>query len=161
MHSAPDRGRRGNGKAAQMFWSRQDGGRMKPLVSILGAAAAGATASAAPEPVERAGAPPSAVAAAVRGRTAGPPVSCISRVGLRSTRAIAGALVFEGRGGVLYVNEGVAGCGALAFGRAIRTAGPTARLCRGDIVTAFEPVSGMEFGGCALGEFVPYRRRAR
>ena len=116
------------------------------------------TGAAAPEPPERAGATPSAVAHAMRGRTAGSPVACVSRVGLRSTRAIAGALLFRGPGGVVYVNEGVGGCRALAFGRAIRTSNAGGRLCRGDIVTAFDPASGVEFGGCALGDFVPYRR---
>ena len=129
---------------------------MKPAAAILPILlAAGA---AAPDPVERAGATPSAIAHAMRGRTAGPPVDCISRLGLRSTRAIAGALLFRGPGGTIYVNEGVAGCRALAFGRSIRTGNTGPRLCRGDIVTAFEPVSGVEYGGCALGEFVPYRR---
>ena len=130
---------------------------MKPLALLLIAAAA--IGSAAPAPVDRAGPTPGAIAHAMRGRTAGPPVPCISTLGLRNTRAIAGALLFEARGGIVYVNEGVAGCRALAFGRAIRTGGPSGRLCRGDIVTAFEPVSGSEFGGCALGDFVPYRRR--
>ena len=129
---------------------------MKPVVLLLPLFLA--AASAAPEPVDRAGAPPSAIAAAMRGRTAGPPVACIDRFGLRNSRAIAGALLFEGRGGIVYVNEGVAGCRALAFGRAIRTANPGGRLCRGDIVTAFEPVSGVEYGGCTLGDFTPYRR---
>jgi hypothetical protein len=129
---------------------------LRPVVLVLPLFLA--AASAAPEPVDRASAPPSAIAAAMRGRTAGAPVACIDRVGLRNTRAIAGALLFEGRGGIVYVNEGVAGCRALAFGRAIRTGNPGGRLCRGDIVTAFEPVSGVEYGGCALGDFVPYRR---
>jgi len=131
---------------------------MKLLALVLAAFPA---ASAAQAPVERAGPTPSAIAHAMRGRTAGPPVACISQFGLRNTRAIAGALLFEGPGGIVYVNEGVAGCRALAFGPAFRTRGPTGRLCRGDIVTAFEPVSGTDYGGCALGEFVPYRRRPR
>jgi hypothetical protein len=132
---------------------------LRPVVLVLPLFLA--AASAAPEPVDRASAPPSAIAAAMRGRTAGAPVACIDRVGLRNTRAIAGALLFEGPGGIVYVNQGVAGCRALAFGGAFRTGSPTGRLCRGDIVTAFEPVSGAEYGGCALGEFVPYRRRPR
>ena len=129
---------------------------MKLLALILVAFPAASAA-----PVERAGPTPSAIAHAMRGRTAGTPVACISQFGLRNTRAIAGALLFEGPGGIVYVNQGVAGCRALAFGGAFRTGSPTGRLCRGDIVTAFEPVSGAEYGGCALGEFVPYRRRPR
>ena len=129
---------------------------LKPLLLVLVAAAS--AAGAAQDRVERAGAAPSAIAAAMKGRTAGTPVSCISQFGLRSSRAIAGAVVFRGRGTLVYVNEGPAGCRALAFGRAFRTHNPTGRLCRGDVVTAYDPVSGAEFGGCALGDFVPYRR---
>jgi hypothetical protein len=130
---------------------------VKPVAAILSILlAAGA---AAPDPPDRAGPTPSAIAQAMRGRTAGAPLACISRIGLRNTRTIAGAMLFYGPGGTVYVNEGVAGCRALAFGRAIRTGSTGPRLCRGDIVTAFEPVSGVEYGGCALGEFVPYRRR--
>ena len=110
------------------------------------------------EPVDRAGPTPSAIAAATAGRVAGAPVACVSQVGLRNTRTVAGAILFEGPGDVLYVNQGLGGCHALAHGRAIRTRNPSNRLCRGDIVTAFEPVSGTEFGGCSLGDFVPYRR---
>lgn len=126
---------------------------MKPGVVLL-ALLAGAGS----EPADRAGAPPSAIAHVMRGRTPGAPVPCISQRGLRQTRAIAGALLFKGPSGTVYVNEGIAGCRALALGRAIRAGGPTGRLCRGDIVTAFDPVSGAEFGGCMLGEFVPWRR---
>ena len=130
---------------------------MKPAVLILSALAACTAA----EPIERAGPTPDAIAHAVRGRTPGPPVACISQFGLRGSRAVAGAMLFRGPGDVIYVNEGIAGCRALALGTAFRTHNPTGRLCRGDIVTAFEPVSGAEFGGCALGDFVPYRRTNR
>ena len=129
---------------------------MKPIALLfLAGLAAGCAMQ---EPVERAGPDESAIAEAVRGRTAGPPVACVTQVGLRNTRTVAGAILFEGPGDVVYVNRGPGGCQALAFGRAIRTRNPTGSLCAGDIVTAFEPVSGVEYGGCSLGEFVPYRR---
>ena len=110
------------------------------------------------EPVDRAGPMPDAVLAATEGRVAGTPVSCVSQTLLRNHRVVGGAMLFEGPGGVIFVNQGSAGCQALAFGRAIRTRTPSSQLCRGDIVTAFEPVSGTEYGGCVLGDFVPYRR---
>ena len=128
---------------------------MKPGLVILSIIALGCAAQ---EPVVRAGPQSGAIALAMKGRTAGTPVACISKIGLRNTRTIAGAMLFEGPGTVVYVNEGIAGCQALGLGRAIRTGSATGRLCRGDIVTAFEPVSGVEYGGCQLGDFVPYRR---
>ena len=129
---------------------------MKLLTLLLGPALAAGCAM--QEGVERAGPDESAIAEAVQGRVAGPAVACVSQRGLRNTRTIAGALLFEGPGDVIYVNRGAGGCQALAHGRAIRTRNPIGNLCSGDIVTAFEPVSGIEFGGCSLGEFVPYRR---
>ena len=67
-------------------------------------------------------------------------------------------MLFEGPGNVLWVNRPPGGCPTLAFGRAFRTRTPSSQLCRGDIVTVFDPVSGAEFAGCSLGDFVPYRR---
>jgi hypothetical protein len=129
---------------------------MKPFVILIPMLVAAGCAM--QEGVERAGPDESAIAEAVQGRVAGPAVACVSQRGLRNSRTIAGALLFEGPGDIVYVNRGAGGCQALAFGRAIRTRNPTGSLCSGDIVTAFEPVSGVEYGGCSLGEFVPYRR---
>ena len=128
---------------------------MKLFVAIPALLAAGCAVE---DPLERAGPVPPAVAQAMEGRVAGPPLACVRQSGLRSNRVVAGAVLFEGPGGVVYVNRGLGGCQALAFGRAIRTSSPTGSLCRGDIVTAFEPVSRTEFGGCTLGEFIPYHR---
>lgn len=129
---------------------------MKALLIILIGGLAACTME--QGPVERAGPAPAAIAAATEGRVAGAPVSCVSQHGLRGTRTVAGAIILEGPGDVVYVNQGMGGCLALAHGRAIRTRNPSGRLCRGDIVTAFDPVSGTEWGGCALGDFTPYRR---
>ena len=90
---------------------------------------------------------------------AGPPVQCVnSRDLLGNKSAGETAIVFEGRGGRKYVNRPAAGCPDLGFSRALRTRTTGTRLCRGDIATVFDPVSGVEFGGCGLGDFEPYRR---
>ena len=47
-------------------------------------------------------------------------------------------------------NTGTA-CPAFARDRALMTRSPSDRQCRGDVVTVFDPISRMEFGGCALG----------
>lgn len=132
--------------------------KLIPLLLTIGIAAGCAVRAPVEAPIERAGPIPDAIRAAMQGRVAGQPVACISQIGLRSTRTIAGAMLFRGPGSVIYVNEGPAGCSALALGRSIRTSAPGGRLCRGDIVTAFDPVSGISHGGCVLGDFVPYRR---
>ena len=100
----------------------------------------------------------SELATAVAGRTAGPAVTCVNQRDLRGNRSAGDAIVFEGTGNVLYVNRPAGGCPSLNLGRALRTRTTSTRLCSGDIATVFDPVSGIEYGGCGLGEFTPYRR---
>jgi hypothetical protein len=110
----------------------------------------------------QAGEDEAALAAALSGMTAGPPQDCVSLRDLDggsklSTRSV---IVFKGHfsNEVLYVNRPPATCVGLDSGRAIKTRTTMTQLCRGDIVTVFDPMSGIEFGTCALGEFTPYRR---
>jgi hypothetical protein len=111
------------------------------------------------EPVEMSAGTQGRLDEALAGRVAGPPVDCVNSSELRSNRTFGdGAILFEARGDVLYLNQPPGGCGGLGPGRAFRTTTTVSRMCRGDIITVFEPVSGAEYGGCGLGEFVPYRR---
>ena len=99
------------------------------------------------------------LAEAIRGRTAGEPVTCVDQRTLRGNRSAGeGAIIFEGPTSLIYVNRPPAGCPDLSFGRALKTRTIAGRLCRGDIVTVFDPLTGTQFGGCGLGDFVPYRR---
>lgn len=99
------------------------------------------------------------LAEALEGRTAGPPQACVSQRMLRSNRSVGeDAILFEATNGIVYMNRPAAGCPTMEFGRSLRTRTTSSQLCRGDIVTVFDPVSGFEFGGCGLGDFVPYRR---
>jgi hypothetical protein len=100
------------------------------------------------------------LAAALRGRTPRAPQDCVDEPDLDSSRAYGkDVILFSGRTGeMVYVNRLAAGCPGLDFGRAIRTQIRTTQLCRGDVVTVFDPVSGTEYGTCALGVFTPYRR---
>jgi hypothetical protein len=113
-----------------------------------------------------AGAPPEAMSAEAQSRlseelagyTAGSPISCVSQRDLRGNRSVGDALLFEGRGKVVYVNRPAGGCPELRFNRALRTRTPSPQLCRGDIATVFDPISGIDHGSCGLGDFVPYRK---
>ena len=90
----------------------------------------------------------------------GPAVSCVRTADLQGNRTVGGdAIIFTGAGGRLWVNRTRGSCPSLEFGRALRFRTPSTQLCSGDIATVFEPTSGIEYGGCALGEFTPYRRR--
>ncbi len=93
------------------------------------------------------------------GRVAGSPEDCIDESDLAANRSFGnGVIVFSSRtGGVLWVNRPAGGCPGLAAGRAIQTQTPKTRLCRGDIVSVFDPLSGAAYGSCTLSEFTPYR----
>jgi hypothetical protein len=130
---------------------------MKHAVTLLLAGlAAGCMAQ---ETVELSPAAQTQLAEALEGRTAGPAVSCVSQRELRNNRTIGDDFIlFDGPNDILYLNRPAGGCPTLELGRALRTRTTSSQLCRGDIVTVFDPVSGAEYGGCGLGDFVPYRR---
>ncbi|MDQ8756992.1 hypothetical protein RCO27_12210 [Sphingosinicella sp. LHD-64] len=99
-------------------------------------------------------------AEALAGRTAGTPVSCVNLRDLRGNRSIGdGAILFEGAGNIAYVNRPAGGCPDLGAGRTLVTRTPSGQLCRGDIARVVDLTSGVEYGSCGLGDFVPYSRR--
>lgn len=100
------------------------------------------------------------LAKALSGRVAGPPQECVDLRELGGNKSYGrDVIVFSGGlDDVVWVNRPPAGCNGLDFGRALKTLTTTTRLCRGDIVTVYDPSSGTEFGGCGLGDFTPYRR---
>ena len=131
---------------------------MRPVMILLLAGLAAGCMSA-DEPAELSAEAQGELDAALAGRSAGPDVSCIPQRDIRNSRTIGdSAMLFQSAGDVLYVNRPPGGCPTLRFGRAFRTTSTISQLCRGDIVTVFDPVSGAEFAGCSLGDFTPYRR---
>ena len=129
-----------------------------PCLALAALAAAGCT-QAPPDPeAQRRGA--SELAAALKGyEQAGPPLSCVQLRDLRGNRSAGDAIVFDGQtGGTLYVNRPPGGCPSLDFGRALVTRTPAGQLCRGDIADVVDPVAHVTYGGCGLGDFVPYKR---
>jgi hypothetical protein len=134
---------------------------MKNLAVLsLAALAAACTGTAGDAPSEMSAVAQSRLTEELRGRVAGPPVSCVSQRDLRGNRSIGeDVILFDGRSrDVVYVNRPAGGCPELNSGRAIVTRTTSNQLCRGDIAVVFDTQSGMEFGGCGLGEFTPYRR---
>ena len=97
---------------------------------------------------------------AVAGRVAGEPQSCVSLRDLDGNRSVdnGDAIIFDGRGGVIYVNRPPAGCPSLRFGRTLVTVTPSTQLCRGEIANVVDLTSNFSHGSCGLGDFVPYRR---
>lgn len=126
---------------------------MLPLLTL----AAGCTDQ---RPMEMSAQAQTRLGAELEGRVAGAPQSCVPQRDLAGNRSVGeGAIIFDGRGrNVLYVNRPAAGCPELGPGRALKTRTTMTRLCAGDIVEVFDPVSGFSAGSCGLGEFTPYRR---
>jgi hypothetical protein len=100
------------------------------------------------------------LAEALSGRIAGPPQDCVNERDLGGHQSFGeGVILFSGNtSSVVYVNRPPAGCLGLNFRPALKIQTTTTQLCRGDIVTLFDPATGQGYGGCALGEFTPYRR---
>ena len=139
---------------------------MKPIIMLSAAVAllGGCAYDRGPEAAARAEAEMAEDAAnleqALAGRVAEDPQSCVSARDLGSNKSYGeGAILFRGRtNSVVYVNRPPAGCPDLSFGRALKVRTTSTRLCRGDIINVFDPVSGVEYGSCGLGDFTPYRR---
>jgi hypothetical protein len=103
----------------------------------------------------------SGLEAALAGRTAEAPVSCVNLQQLSGNKGFAdGSILFQGQtsASTVYVNRPPGGCPSLSSFRALRTRTTTGQLCSGDIVTVFDPTSGIDYGSCGLGEFTPYRK---
>ncbi|HEX8574505.1 MAG TPA: hypothetical protein VF759_17320 [Allosphingosinicella sp.] len=128
---------------------------------IIALTAIMATAACTPEPMELSADDEGRLAAALDGyEQTGPAESCVNLRTLRGNRSAGeGAIIFEGQGDRVWVNRPPAGCPALTYSRTLQTKTTTNQLCRGDIATVFDAVTGVHFGSCGLGEFTPYRRR--
>jgi hypothetical protein len=130
-----------------------------PILCLLGACTATADTSAArSSAAER---DRIELAEELRGRVAGQPQSCVQLRNLRGNHSAGDAIIFEGQGDVIYVNRPAGGCPDLGHGRALQTRSFSTQLCRGEIATVFDPVSGIQYGSCGLGDFVPYRMASR
>jgi hypothetical protein len=137
---------------------------MKQIIALAAMALAAGCAASSPETEALARADGEAkLATALRDhQPAGPPVSCVPLRNLQGNRSAGeGAIVFGSNGGRLYVNRPPAGCPLLDHGRAISLRTTGSQLCRGDIVNVFDPVSGIDYGSCSLGDFTPYERNPR
>ncbi len=97
---------------------------------------------------------------ALAGRVAGPPQECVDEPGLGGNQSYGrGAILFgDTTEKVVYVNRPPAGCPEIDSMRAIRASSSSTRLCRGYIITVFDPVTRMSYGTCTLGPFTPYVR---
>lgn len=107
--------------------------------------------------------PPPALSAdpelmAVLGNAAGDPLTCVGMQDLGPSRLfpVSQAIVFEGRGARLYLNQPAEGCPVIRRDLSLRLASTAGRLCDGDVVRFVDGASGEGAGTCNLGAFRPY-----
>jgi hypothetical protein len=101
-------------------------------------------------------APPS-LDKALAGRSPGKPQSCIQQNFIDTTDVYDGAILYRMNSGPDYLNRPEQ-CSQLRPGRGLVSRTPTTSICRGDIVQIVDFSSRFNYGGCGLGDFVPYPR---
>ena len=130
---------------------------MNKIIAFATAVAAAGCATAGP--TESSAADETTLATELAGYAqTGPTVSCINMRNVRGNHSVGQAVVFKGNGGRLWVNRPAGGCPDVRSDLALRTQTTTHQLCRGDIAHIFDPVNGIDYGACGLGDFTPYRR---
>lgn len=82
--------------------------------------------------------------------------SCIPITQIRSSQGVSErAMVFELSGGDYYRSEFGVDCPGARRDEAFRYRTSLTQLCNNEILTFFDPQTAMDYGSCALGEFVP------
>ena len=98
----------------------------------------------------------------LEGRTAGEPRSCISRFEQKNMTVISDDIIIFGpsrNAKTIFVNKPYGGCHG-AKNNTIVTTRPSAQLCKGEIARVTDLPTGMDYGSCAFGKFVPYTKTA-
>ena len=106
--------------------------------------------------------PEAKLAQSLNGRVAGEPVDCVDLSDIRSSRIInRTAILYETRGGTIYVNRPDAGRESLSDWDVLVTRTHMNRLCSIDVVELYDSGARMRTGSVFLGRFVPYRKPGR
>lgn len=95
---------------------------------------------------------------ALAGLTPRQPVSCLPTAARTQSTAYGSTIIYTVSRREKYRNDTVGGCESIARGDILVTRSPAGQLCSGDIAQTVDPGSRMQTGGCALREFIPYRR---
>ena len=134
---------------------------MRALIPAILSLAAVAAGAAVPQPSPKDQAKLDTLLA---GRAAGEPVSCLPGTyrNLHSEQVGPNTLIYyqnSPRDRVIWRNDPPGGCVNGGRNVAFVTQRPTTQTCRGDILQAFDPMTRIPYGSCALGDFVPYFRK--
>lgn len=132
---------------------------MRTTIIMLPLAALAACAVSGDAPVEASAAGKAALSEATEGRVPGEPVSCVRQQDVRNSRSAGdNVILWDGRSGVVYVNRTAGACPRIRPWHAILHRTVSTNICSGELIRVFDPQTGVEYGGCTLGEFTPYRR---
>lgn len=128
------------------------------IVRFLGPLLLAGCAGGASEPARLTEKQAARLEAALSGKVAGQPVSCISRTPQSGLTAISDrVLLYRVSGRLVYRNDLLGSCPGLARGDTLVVTSWSSQYCRGDMAKSADLVSGMVTGACALGDFTPYR----
>jgi hypothetical protein len=135
--------------------------RVSAMVAGLAAASCLAAVAVSAGEVERSEKASQQLANALQGRTAGAPVNCIPNYqGKSRMEVIDDSTILFRDHGTVYVQVPRGKCHGLESGGVTlitRQYGST-QLCSGDINEMIQPTTGIGFGSCVYGPFVPYRK---
>jgi hypothetical protein len=106
--------------------------------------------------------PEAKLAKSLNGRLAGEPVDCVNLRDIKSSTIIdRTAILYETRGGTIYLNRPDAGRESLDDWDILVTRTHMNRLCSIDVVDLYDAGGRMWSGSVFLGQFVPYRKPGR
>ncbi|MBH1991831.1 MAG: hypothetical protein I8H86_02990 [Sphingomonadaceae bacterium] len=95
---------------------------------------------------------------ALEGKVAGEKISCINRSQQTNLTVISGnVLLYRVSKRLIYKNDLIGSCNGLNYGDTMIVRSFGSQMCRGDITTSANLMSGITTGSCALGDFTPYR----
>jgi hypothetical protein len=94
----------------------------------------------------------------LNGRTAGEPVDCIDIRKVQSIKFLNQSVVFVIKPSLTFVNSPPGGCGKAEVGLTPVTNPDNVRICNGNPIGLVDLDSGIQKGGCMLGQFVPYTK---
>ena len=99
------------------------------------------------------------VAKALDGKTAGKPVTCVSRMlGTNGPHVVSdGLLLYKVNRDLTYRNDLSGRCTGISMGSTLVLKPTNDQYCRGDIAYSVDLTTGMRGASCVLGDFVPYR----
>jgi hypothetical protein len=133
---------------------------MKHIIALAALAlASGCAASAEDEALLRADSEVELAAELRDYQPSGTAISCVPLRDLGGNRSAGQGAVIFGSGNRVWVNRPPAGCPVIRHGRTVTLRTTGSQLCRGDIINVVDPVSGINYGSCGVGDFEPYTRR--